>query len=123
MTWILRAVVAAALLAGAASAQDDVQTPIGDLQRLAGLIGAAHQIAQLCDSNNQAWREQMLSLINVEARGDDAREHVLIEAFNAGFRDSEKKRRRCDAEARQAQADLAAEGRRLAESLRDRYLH
>ncbi len=119
-----RALAAAALLScsSMAAAQDDVVTPIGELERLAEIIGGAHQIRQLCDRGDQVWREQMLALIEIEARDDDRRQRRLIDAFNAGFRAQEQQRGRCNAEARRAESELAAEGRRLAEDLRDRYL-
>jgi uncharacterized protein (TIGR02301 family) len=115
---------AAALTAAApAQAQDDLFSPIGDLERLAAMIGAAHQLRQLCDGGDFTWREQMLSLIRLEARNDDRRERRLIDAFNDGFRRQERQRLGCGADSRRAESQLADEGRRLAEALRDRYLN
>lgn len=113
------------LAAGLPAAAQDYQivSPIQDLERLAEIIGGAHQIRQLCDSDDQIWRQQMLALIELEAAGDDRRQRRLIDAFNDGFRDQERRQRRCNAEARRAEAELADQGRRLAEDLRDRYLN
>ena len=65
----------------------------------------------------------MLALIEMEAGSDDRRQRLLIDAFNAGFRRQEEQRLRCGAEARAAESELAEQGRRLAEQLRDRYLN
>jgi len=118
-------VLAAALLNWAAAAAQDepVVSPIGDVEHLAEIIGGAHQIRQMCDSNDQTWRREMLALIDLEAKDDDRRQRRLIDAFNTGFRQQERIRQRCDSDARRAESELAAEGRRLAEQLRDRYLN
>jgi uncharacterized protein (TIGR02301 family) len=121
---ILPAATAAAL-AGAvlASAQDDIVSPIVEVEQLAETIGGAHQLRQLCDRSDQQWREQMLALIELEAQRDDRRQRRLIDAFNAGFRRQEQLRLQCGAESRRVESQLAAEGRRLAEQLEDRYLN
>lgn len=119
----LAAGVFACLLASAAGAQDDIVTPIGDITPLAEIIGAAHQIRQQCGDGDQSWRDEMLALIDMEARNDDNRQRTLIDAFNAGFRQQEDERLGCGADARAAESALAEQGRRLAEELRDRYLN
>ncbi len=129
----LRALLPSALLAAAlgvaaplgapATAQDELRSPIADLRELAEVIGAAHQLRQICDSGDFTWRQEMLDLIDVEARNDDGRQREMIDAFNAGFRNQERQRLGCDAAARRAESELAEEGRRLAEALRDRYLN
>ena len=106
-----------------AQAQSQIVSPIDDVARVAHVIGEAHKIRQLCNPNDQIWREQMLALIDLEAAGDDRRQRRLVEAFNDGFRAQERVHSRCNADARQAEAELADEGRRLAEALRDRYLN
>jgi uncharacterized protein (TIGR02301 family) len=121
--FLAAALTAPLLCATPAPAQEDIVTPINDLEDLARVIGGAHQLRQLCDGTDQVWRDQMLALIAIEAKDDDRRERQLIDAFNAGFRAQQQQRLRCNADARQAEAQLAAEGRRLAEDLRDRYLH
>ena len=120
------AALAVALLAAGApgTAQDyAVASPLDDLEGLARVIGGAHKIRQLCDSNDQTWRDQMLALIDIEALGDDRRQRGMIDAFNDGFRIQERQHSRCNADARRAESELATEGRRLAEALRDRYLN
>jgi uncharacterized protein (TIGR02301 family) len=127
---ILSAAVAIALwtlapwtIAAPAVAQDDIVSPITEVERMAEIIGGVHQLRQLCDSRDQEWREQMLALIDLEAQDDDRRQRRMIDAFNAGFRRQEQQRLRCGAESRRVESELAAEGRRLAEQLRDRYLN
>lgn len=114
---------ALALACHPAGAQSDVVSPLEEVRELARVIGAAHQVRQVCDSSDFTWREQMLALIELEARGDDSRQRQMIDAFNAGFRDQEQARLSCGAEATRAESELADEGRRLAEALRDRYLN
>jgi uncharacterized protein (TIGR02301 family) len=122
---ILPAVLAAALACAAAPAlaQDDIVSPIVEIEQLAEVIGGAHQLRQLCDGSDQQWREQMLALIELEAQGDDRRQRRLIDAFNAGFRRQEQLRLPCGAESRRVESELAAQGRLLAEQLEDRYLN
>lgn len=118
LAWALAAVPAAAPAQDAATS-----SPMEAIEPLARLIGAAHQLRQQCDSSDFTWREQMLTLIDIEGQGNNRREQRLIDAFNAGFRDQERIRVACGAEASRAEAELAVEGRRLAEDLRDRYLN
>jgi uncharacterized protein (TIGR02301 family) len=119
------AALAALVLAGGSPsvAQDDIVSPIVDVEQLAEVIGGAHQLRQLCDRSDQQWREQMLAMIELEAQGDDRRQRRMIDAFNAGFRRQEQLRLACGAESRRVESELAAEGRRLAEQLQDRYLN
>lgn len=117
------ALAAAICCVEVAPAQSDIVSPVEELERLARVIGAAHQLRQVCDGSDFTWRQEMLDLIDLEAQGDNGRQRRLIDAFNAGFRDQERERLSCGAEARRAESELADEGRRLAEALRDRYLN
>lgn len=118
------ALALAAPAAGPAAAQDDViVSPLSQVEELASLIGGAHYLRITCDREDQSWREQMLQLIEIEVQGDDRRQRRLVSAFNDGYRAQERLHTRCNAETRRAETELAAEGKRLAESLRDRYLN
>jgi len=93
------------------------------VEELAALIGGAHYLRITCDRDDFTWREQMLALVEIEVEGDDRRQRRLVSAFNDGYRTQENLHARCNAETRRAEAELAAEGKRLAETLRDRYLN
>ncbi|MGD2132803.1 MAG: TIGR02301 family protein [Maricaulaceae bacterium] len=125
---IAAAPLAAALLAvGPARAQDyeeyRVVSPIDVVAPVARVLGGAHHLRRLCDRDDYTWREQMEALIALEAEGDDRRSRRLIDAFNDGYREQERLYSRCNAEARRAEIELAADGKRLAEAIQDRYLH
>jgi len=121
---VTAALIATLLALAPARAQDErIVSPLGAVEELAALIGGAHYLRITCDRDDFTWREQMLALVDVEVEGDDRRQRRLVSAFNDGYRAQERLHARCNAETRRAEAELAAEGKRLAETLRDRYLN
>ena len=123
---VLGGIAAACLMGpGGARAQEGelVFTSIGDVARLAEIMGGAHYLRITCEgSADQTWRDQMKRLLDLEGMEDDGRRRRLIRAFNDGYRGAEDRHGSCTDRVRGAEGRLAAEGRRLAERLGDRYL-
>lgn len=88
------------------------------LIQLANVLGGVHYLRILCNGRtDQRWRDYMLG---VNAREPQYRNR-LIEAFNGGYRDEEARYETCDRSATQAEAELRAQGLRIADALRARH--
>ncbi len=88
------------------------------LIELANVLGGVHYLRILCNGReDQRWRDYMLG---VNAREPQYRNR-LIEAFNGGYRNEEARYEQCDLAATQAEAELRANGLRIADSLRARH--
>lgn len=93
------------------------------VESLAEVIGGLHAIAFECEGRgSQTWRATMLELLEHEAPTRGAFRDRLVQRFNEGFRDWERRRVRCGAEAEMARANLAERGQALSEQLRRTYL-
>ncbi len=93
------------------------------VESLAEVIGGLHAIAFECEGRgSQTWRGAMLELLEHEAPTRGEYRDRLVARFNAGFRDWERRRVRCGAEAEMARTGLAERGRALSEQLRRTYL-
>ncbi len=91
---------------------------------MAELLGGVHYLRVTCvGRDDQSWRRMMVRLLDVEAPIEGRRRAALVQAFNDGYLAQERRYRSCDRSAREQESRLAAEGRRLAEALRDRYLN
>ncbi len=125
MRAMMFAVLMIAAAAAPAPAQDlEVVSPIRDVSRLAEIIGEAHYLRITCNNrDDQYWRQRMMTLMQLEAPQPGSRRTALVNAFNQGFRRQEGRFRSCTREVREAEVELAAQGRRLARSLQDRYLN
>jgi uncharacterized protein (TIGR02301 family) len=98
-------------------------TPTAEIEPLARMIGEMHGLRYVCAGEaDQSWRDFMIQLLAKEASTPGPRRDRLITAFNVGYTGQFVAGRPCDAEVRTAEARLAAEGSRLAQSLADRYL-
>jgi uncharacterized protein (TIGR02301 family) len=77
-----------------------------DLEVLAGLFGELHHLRRTCDPRLEAdtWRERMKKLIELEEP------QALVQAFNTGYRDAQRRYPRCDRRARDYAASRAAQG-------------
>ncbi|KAF0187414.1 MAG: TIGR02301 family protein [Hyphomonadaceae bacterium] len=125
------AVCAATMLAGAALAQPLQrsalpETPEGrrqqyllETRQLAQVLGNAHYLRLLCvGRGDQSWREYMRMLMDREG---GARRTDLIDAFNAGYRAGEERFPACTPGAQAQEAELKAQGLRLADTLSARH--
>lgn len=111
----ISAVFAALAFAGfSAAAAQDLETyrqRQADLETLAGLFGELHHLRRTCDPRFEAntWRERMKKLIELE-EPQDAEQQALVQAFNTGYRDAQRRYPRCDRRARDYAASRAAQG-------------
>ncbi|MGF1463841.1 MAG: TIGR02301 family protein [Maricaulaceae bacterium] len=95
--------------------------PPEQLTELAFLMGAAHYLRTLCQGReDQAWREQVLGLLDTEAADIDARNR-LARAFNSGWASQERDGLACSDAVRQDEAELARRGAALARALAARF--
>lgn len=108
-----------------ASAQDleTYQQRQRDLSALAELFGELHHLRRTCDPRYEAdvWRERMKKMIELEEPQDAEREQ-LVQGFNKGYRNAQRRYPGCDRRARDYAAGRAAQGdaivTRLTEALR-----
>lgn len=111
------------LFAAAAPARAQSYTEPYPVESLAEVMGGLHAIAFECEGRgSQTWRSAMMELLEHEAPTRGAYRDRLVQRFNEGFRDWERRRVRCGAEAEMARAGLAERGQALSEQLRRTYL-
>ena len=122
---MLRSLVISAVFALTAASPSHAQSYVDPypVESLAEVIGGLHAIAFECEGRgSQTWRSAMLELLEHEAPSRGAYRDRLIARFNEGFRDWERRRVRCGAEAEIARTRLAERGQALSEQLRRTYL-
>lgn len=105
-----------------------------EVAAIAKILGGAHYVRIACyGEGDQSWRDQMVRLLSLEAPDDGGRRRRLVEAFNDGYQEQERRARQtggargrrfdaCTPDMRASEARLAAEGKRLAQALAQRYL-
>lgn len=118
---MLALILALGALPWAAEAQRR-EAPIEILIDLAETLGEAHAIRSLCNNEDQTWRTYMFSLLSIEGPTGSPRRAALTSAFNRGFRSQQGRSDACTAATRQMEAQIAARGRMLAESVAASYL-
>lgn len=111
------------ILASALSANaQDFRDPY-PVESLATVLGKMHYLDFACNGNGaQTWRQTMMELLEQEAPARGAYRDRLIESFNGGFREFERRRMRCGAQAELERERLARQGQALSEQLRRTYL-
>jgi uncharacterized protein (TIGR02301 family) len=114
---LLSLMIAAALLVGPALAQDRPPAERQTLRELAYTLGESHALRQLCRGpGDQYWRDRMLRLTQVED-SDAAFDAVIRERFNTGYAAGQAQAQDCGPYSRRAEADAAARGQALAQTL------
>ena len=119
MTELRRMCVALAALVALAlphyvQGQEDFMVYRGQLLRMAEILGGVHHLRGSCDqSEDQAWRERMLRLIEIEQPSQQLRDQ-MIERFNATYEAQKRRFPNCDNSSAQEAARLAREGQNLA---------
>lgn len=106
--------IAFALAATPALAQERSPEMRGALTSLTRVLGEAHALRQVCDGReDQYWRSRMNRLMETE-QPDPALETQLKDGFNAGFAEAKRLYPTCGDSSRQALALAAVRGRELA---------
>lgn len=109
--------IAFALAATPALAQERSPEMRGALTSLTRVLGEAHALRQLCDGReDQYWRSRMNRLMDTE-QPDPALEAQLKDGFNAGFAEAKRLYPACGDSSRQALALAAVRGRELSGKL------
>lgn len=132
MTRALLSVCCAAVLLGASAlAQTAPRAPtsesyegrrqqyLQETRQLAQVLGNAHYLRLLCvGRGDQSWREYMRQLLDREG---GPRRTDLVDAFNVGYRTGEERFSVCSPAAQAEEAELKAQGLRLADTLSARH--
>jgi uncharacterized protein (TIGR02301 family) len=114
---------ASSLPAGAQEPAPFREAPIDILVDLAETLGEAHAIRSLCNGDqDQTWRNYMFSMLNMEGPTGSPRRSAMTSAFNRGFRNQSSRNRSCTPDLPGLEAQIAARGRMLAESVAASYL-
>jgi uncharacterized protein (TIGR02301 family) len=115
---------ATAVVGAPARAQEAGGPPLETLVELADLLGRAHAIRSACNGDNdQTWRNYMFNMLAIEAPAGSPRKSALTGAFNRGFREQAARSGKCTPESQREEAQIAARGRALAETVAASYLH
>jgi uncharacterized protein (TIGR02301 family) len=111
------------LPAGAQAPPPVREAPLDILVDLAETLGEAHAIRSLCNGDqDQTWRNYMFSMLNMEGPTGSPRRSAMTSAFNRGFRTQSSRNRSCTPDMPGLEAQIAARGRALAESVAATYL-
>ena len=113
---MILAVLAAALTATAAGAQDRSPAQRQRLLDLAYALGESHALKRACDPDDLYWYDRMERLLDVE-QPDMAFRNELVSRFNTAFEVREAQFPECDAAARAEAAKAARRGRAVAAAL------
>jgi len=120
----LALLLAANAVGGAPARAQEAGPPTETLVELADLLGRAHAIRSACNGDaDQTWRNYMFNMLAIEAPAGSPRKSALTGAFNKGFRDQAQRSSKCTPESQREEAQIAARGRALAETVAASYLH
>lgn len=114
------ALIAALIMAAPAIAQDreDYRARQENLATLATIFGEMHHIRRMCEPRREAdaWRNRMKKLVELEDPAASQR-NVLVNAFNDGYKQAQKRYEFCDRRAEDYAAARALEGERIVTAL------
>jgi uncharacterized protein (TIGR02301 family) len=120
---VLALVALAAASAGAPRAHAQEGPPLDTLVNLATLLGRAHAVRSACNGDaDQTWRNYMFNMLAIEAPSGSPKKQPLTSAFNRGFRDQQNRTGKCTADMPRLEAEIAAQGRAVAETVASSYL-
>ena len=92
------------------------------LMQLAQLLGSIDYLRQLCEKEGGTdWRETMKTVIDTEAKGEQARMRQLTAAFNRGYRSFASVYATCTDSAIAAEGQYRREGATLAREIAAKY--
>jgi uncharacterized protein (TIGR02301 family) len=93
-----------------------------DLGALSHVLGGAHYIRRLCSGRaDQSWRDQMRHFMDLEGPPGTPQRQIMVQEFNAGYREQEERFPACTPEAQTFELQLKRSGARLASALAARY--
>ena len=120
----LALLLAATAVVGAPARAQEAGPSLDTLVELADLLGRAHAIRSACNGDaDQTWRNYMFNMLAIEAPGGSPRKSALTGAFNRDFRDQAARSGKCTPDSQREEAQIAARGRALAETVAGSYLH
>ena len=121
---LIRAILVASILFGAASAQAAEGGPAPydrELQRLAEILGSLHYLRALCGANEGAkWRNEMQALLDAETPTGERRDK-LTASFNRGYRGFQQTYRTCTPAADLVIRRYLEEGSKISREITARY--
>ena len=122
MTRILVPVLLALALAAVPARAEDASTPYdANLQRLSEILGSLHYLRGICGANEgQKWRNQMQALVDAETPNGDRRTR-MVAAFNRGYRIFQQSYRTCTPAADVVIRRYLDEGSKIAREVTARY--
>ncbi|MEO9969477.1 MAG: TIGR02301 family protein [Hyphomonadaceae bacterium] len=89
-----------------------------NLTRLSAVIGSAHAVRVACNGvDDQYWRSYMQQILGLEASERGNLRSSMVDAFNRGYQQGERRSSRCTAESARIEAEYAREGKRLSDAL------
>jgi uncharacterized protein (TIGR02301 family) len=89
-----------------------------NVKALAGVMGSLHSLGSTCDaSGDQTWRLNMQSLLDREGRPGAPLRVGMINAFNDGFQDQQRRHPTCNAGARADQRSIGVRGGQISRQL------
>lgn len=95
-----------------------------DMERLAEILGSLQFLTELCDADPGSWREQMETIIALEAGGDESSEEWqarLTNLFNLGYSSFAAVYRTCTPSALTAVTLYRDAGAKIAAGITSRY--
>lgn len=111
------AVIAFAVAAAPAFAQERTPAERQTLGELAAALGEAHAFRVLCEGrSDQTWRNRMARVTELE-QAEEAFAHRLVDRFNQAYEYRLARHTACDAGARTEMRAVARRGRDLASAL------
>lgn len=115
-----RAAAQAAREAAEKRVENDMVTMSNLVEALSKNLGQLHYLRTLCfGQNDQTWREQTASMMDIEAPTDQARRRQLIRAFNAGYYEEKDRFATCTKNVSVDAAALSENARNIAVMLGD----
>jgi uncharacterized protein (TIGR02301 family) len=118
--FLLRTVLAIAVLVPAMPAQA-VEAPYeGRMVRLAEILGALHYLRNLCGEHGSKWRDEMEAILKSD-NPDPQTRTKLIASFNRGYRSYADVYRTCTASATAAIDRYMKEGAAISDDIVTRF--
>jgi uncharacterized protein (TIGR02301 family) len=101
---------------------DEKPAPYDDrLLRMAEILGSVHYLRNLCNGQEEEWRQMMAQLLTEETKNEPKRAAMLTAGFNRGYRAFAATYTKCTPQAITAEESYRAEGATLATEITARF--